>query len=526
MFCLTNEAIDPSQLHQKLDNPKAGSIVVFEGLVRNHNEGLPVDSLEYEAFADLCFAEADRILVEAREKFGIYDVVCSHRVGHLAIEDIAVWIGVSSAHRDAGFQACRFVIDEIKTRLPIWKKEHYTGGKAEWVNCQQCAQASQTHIHHSHGESCEGHHHGPTFSEEEYYSRQIGLPQFGKEGQEQLKKSSVLVIGAGGLGSAALPYLTSAGVGKIAVCDGDLVEASNLHRQTLYGWKDVGLYKADRAVEKLKDINPFIEIIAHREHIDFENCERLISGYDLVVDCTDNFKTKFLVHDLCFLRKIPLVQSSIYQMEGQVQVFDPNVSSGCMRCEWPQVPEEGCVGTCATAGVLGVVPGVFGSFQALEAIKLLLGWPSALTHETHLLDLSSGQWMPLARKPKPTCPLCGGTPVISEIVPENYLPTEKSYEVQGVDFPELVERFNLVDIRGESERASDGSWIEKTTHLPGATPQQCMTIFEDDRPILVICRKGMRSRNLVEKIREQGNLNVFSLVGGAESLFTGKDSQL
>ena len=522
MFRLTTEAVDPVALKAELEEPRAGSIVVFEGLVRNHNEGLSVDSLEYEAFADLCFAEADRIMGEAKKKFGVYDVRCTHRVGHLAIGDIAVWIGVSSAHRSAGFQACRFIIDEIKTRLPIWKKEHYSSGEAEWVNCQQCAQAVQGHDHHHHhgDETCSGHHHQESlkFTEEAYYSRQVSLPGFGKEGQQALREARVLVIGAGGLGSAALPYLATAGIGTLGISDGDLVDASNLHRQILYGWKDVEHYKADVAAEKLKAMNPFIEVIPHREHIDFENAQRLISLYDVVVDCTDNFKAKFLIHDLCRLLKKPLVQASIFQMEGQIQVFDPRVEAGCLRCEWPVIPEEGCVGTCVDAGVLGVIPGYFGTLQAMEAIKLLIDWQSPLRHQTQLVDLTSGQQMPIERRQNPRCPLCGEKPSITGIEVENYQAKTKDFEVAGRVFADLVKDYVLIDIRGGDERSQDGEWVEQMAHLPGASVEQCVAFGGNKGPLLIVCRKGIRSLNLVEQIRQAGFDKVYSLAGGTEGL--------
>ena len=322
MFTITQNPIDIEQLKEQATNDQAGALVVFEGWVRNHNEGKPVSSLEYEAYEELANNEALKIIKEAKEQFDILEVTGQHREGHLAIGDCAVWIGVSSSHRGDAFKACQFLIDEIKLRLPIWKKEHYTHEEAKWVNCQGCYHHAHIHYH-----------------EDDYYDKQLKLDGLGAEGQQKLKDAKVLVVGAGGLGCPALQYLASAGVGEITICDGDRLEISNLHRQILFDYNDIGEHKAVLAQRRLKGLNPFIKINALTTRVNLRNIQALVAEHDLVLDCTDNFIAKYQIHDACFLQKTPLVQASIYMSEGQLQTFAfDHAESSCMRCIWPEIP--------------------------------------------------------------------------------------------------------------------------------------------------------------------------------------------
>ena len=201
MFEIASQSLDPVSLSEELRSDQAGARVVFEGIVRDHNEGRSVSSLEYEVYRGLAVSEGKVILAEARERFDLLNATAVHREGHLQIGDIAVWVGVISAHRDAAYKASRYIIDEIKRRLPIWKKEHYRDGEATWVNCQGCSSTQPKHF------------------ESTYYSRQRHLPGIADGGQKKLAEARVLVIGAGGLGVPVLTYLTAAGVGHITVCD-------------------------------------------------------------------------------------------------------------------------------------------------------------------------------------------------------------------------------------------------------------------------------------------------------------------
>lgn len=378
MFSLSGQNLNRDKLHQDLANSKAGAIVVFEGWVRNHNEGKQVSSLEYQIYHELALKEGQRILDEAKTKFNLHDVISVHREGHLKLGEIAIWIGATASHRDDAFKATRYVIDEIKHRLPVWKKEHYVSEQAEWVFCRH-------------------HHHHVHFEEADYYQKQNKLVD-----QKKLKNAKVLVVGAGGLGCPALMNLATAGVGTIGIVDFDSISLSNIHRQFLYSPNLVGEKKAIVAKNRLVEINPFIKVKSFVESFKSVHAE----GYDLVLDCTDNMATKFFIHDVCFKMKVPLISAGIYKSEGQLRTFIPG--KGCLRCYGQATPDDSLLGNCNDFGVLGATTSVLGSLQASEAIEFLQNGVNASFESTFYLDLKTLSQMKIKNKQNPECEVCTG----------------------------------------------------------------------------------------------------------------------
>ncbi len=246
------------------------------------------------------------------------------------------------------------------------------------------------------------------------YSRHTMLPDVGEEGQLKLLESSVLLIGAGGLGSPAAMYLAAAGVGRLGIVDYDIVDVSNLQRQLLHGEKDVGRPKIESAADRLKDINPEVEFEGYNVPLRSFNAMDIISGYDLVLNGSDNFPTRYLVNDACYLLGKPLVDGSIFMFEGQVTVFAGN--GPCYRCIYPDPPPPGEVPSCAEAGVMGVLPGIIGSMQAVEAIKLIVGFGEPLIGRMLMVDTADMTVRTLKVGKNPDCPLCGNLPTVTELI--------------------------------------------------------------------------------------------------------------
>ena len=542
-FAFTAADLDLQALRLQLADPAAGGYASFEGWVRNHNEGLAVHRLEYEAFAALAEKEGERIVQEAIDRFGVVKAACVHRVGSLAIGDLAVWVGVSSRHRAEAFAACRYIIDEVKHRVPIWKKEHYVNGDSGWVNCERCAAPSEDRkgsglgarartgehapsfitrapspeprAHHDHGhdhsDMTPPHAASPALTPD--YSRQMTLRDVGEAGQQKLAAARVLVIGAGGLGVPVLSYLAGAGIGTLGIVDGDTLDASNLHRQTLYALSDVGQRKATLAAERLRELNPAIEVVEHAERFVSTNAERLLAGYDVVVECSDNFATKFLVNDVAVRARKPAVFASVYQYEGQLQVYRPDRDNACLRCLWPEATRDGVVGNCAEAGVLGPVPGVFGSLQALETLKLLLNLPGQLVDEMLLIDLLTHDQRRLRTARRADCTHDGSRAFAAE---------SPDLEVSfGELRPALSAGFTVIDIR-EPHEVSDAPLPQPPSlAIPMGNLLKNDNELDPEQRYLLVCARGSRSRVAAEQLRERGFRQAFSLRGGAASLARG-----
>ena len=485
-FRLSEQPLDGDALRAEVEDPTCGGFVSFEGWVRNHHHGRRVTRLEYEAYATLALAEGARVMEEARLRFGLRQALCVHRVGELALGEIAVWIGVSTPHRDAAFRACRHIIDEIKHRLPVWKKEHYDDGDSGWVNCEhQAVRAAVT----------------PD------YSRQVLLPEVGAAGQARLAAASVLVVGAGGLGVPVLQYLAGSGVGRLGIVDGDALEASNLHRQPLYSLADCGQPKAALAAARLTALNPAIRVETHAVRLTADNVVSLLADHDVIVDCTDNYTTKFLLNDWARQLRKTLVTASVYQYEGQLQVVRPQ--GACLRCVWPNA-RDGLVGNCAAAGVLGPVPALLGSLQAMEVLKVLLGLPGALGDEVVTFDLLTLETRRLKTQRAADCA-------------QRHLPTAAAAESASapleLEFESLgVARsagFTLIDVRDDREREQEPA--PGALHLPLAQLLSGAPLPSAEAYLLV-CAHGIRSQGAASWLRERGIDRSWSLRGGLSAL--------
>lgn len=356
------------------------------------------------------------------------------------------------------------------------------------------------------------------------YSRHTLLPEFGEAGQERLKAGRALVIGAGGLGSPVALYLAAAGVGTLGLVDYDEVDVTNLQRQILYGTGDIGRQKLDVAAERLRDINPHITVVLHREAFGAANALDLVRGYDVVIDGTDNFSTRFLVNDACVIAGRPNVYGSVHRFEGQVSVF---ATSGgpCYRCLHPEPPPAGLIPNCAEAGVLGVLPGLIGTVQATEAIKLLTGIGEPLVGKLMLYDALRMRFRQIALPKDPACPVCGDQPSIRELV-EYDLSCEpapisdlssKEDEMKADELDQWRREGRphlLIDVREPSEHAANS--IEGAKLIPLRQLQSQVKNLPKGQPIVVHCHMGGRSAVAVAMLRVQG-FDARNLSGGIKA---------
>ena len=500
-FRFAKTPIDTEVERQQVIDPACGGYASFEGWVRDHNEGQQVRHLEYEAFELLANKEGERIIAAAVERFGVEHAACVHRVGDLQLGEMAVWVGVSARHRQEAFLACRFIIDEVKHRVPIWKKEHYLNGDSGWVNCERCAA-----VVHDHAAG------RPTAD----YSRQQALKEVGAEGQAKLHAARVLVVGAGGLGVPVLSYLAGAGIGRIGIVDGDKLEASNLHRQPLYSFDAIGQPKAQLAAARLRALNPDVDVQIYGLRLTAANAADLISPWDLVIDCTDNFSTKFLINDVCVSARKPAILSSIYQYEGQLQVIRPDAHGACLRCIWPEATRDGLVGNCAEAGVLGPVPGVFGSLQALEALKILLGLPGQLGDELLVMDLLTLQISRMKARRAGVCASgrCARIPA----------PSTLASTALEIDFDSLraaqAAGYTVIDIREPDEVTEEPLPGTGIRLMPMQQLLRSDTSLSKNERFLLVCATGRRSHACAQTLHERGYTEVVSLTGGVRGLLT------
>jgi molybdopterin/thiamine biosynthesis adenylyltransferase/rhodanese-related sulfurtransferase len=341
------------------------------------------------------------------------------------------------------------------------------------------------------------------------YSRQILLKEIGAQGQAALARSRVLVVGAGGLGSPLLQYLAGAGVGFLGIIDADTLDASNLHRQPIYALADVGRQKAALALAAVERINPTVQVESHPVRLDADNALELIRGYDVVADCSDNFRTKYLINDAAVLAHRPAVFASVYQYEGQLQVYKPESRHACLRCLWPDAIADGVVGNCAEAGVLGPVPGTFGTLQALLTLKILLGLSGQLEGELLLLDFMNFSSLKLKAQRRAECraPNCAH---IREIAAE-----DPGIEIALGSLADAAKLgFEVIDIRTAEEVAARPAAVR---HIAMPVLLEDPAVLSPGREFLLVCASGKRSLAAARELRKRG-FAVRSLAGGLQNL--------
>ena len=357
------------------------------------------------------------------------------------------------------------------------------------------------------------------------YSRHLILPEVGMAGQKKICSTTVLCIGAGGLGSPIAMYLAAAGIGKIGVVDFDTVDFSNLQRQLLHGTNDVGRSKAESAKETIADLNPNVEVVIHNTRLSSENALEIIAQYDIVVDGTDNFPTRYLTNDACVLLKKPNVYGSIFRFDGQASVFAPHLGGPCYRCLYPEPPPPGMVPSCAEGGVLGVLPGIVGCIQATEILKLALGKGSSLIGRLLLFNALDMKFKELKLRRDPACPLCGERPTITHLIdyeqfcgvtPELAAPQQNPDEVTVQDMKRALEDAKL-GIRVIDVREPDEAQIARVTGVPlfplSLLPQR-FTELDPNQQIYIHCKSGVRSMKALRFLRDQGFKYVKSVQGG------------
>lgn len=377
------------------------------------------------------------------------------------------------------------------------------------------------------------------------YARHLALPDVGFDGQKRLKASRVLCVGAGGLGSPLSLYLAAAGVGTLGIVDFDIVDESNLQRQLLHGTSDVGRSKLDSAIDRLRDVNPHVDIVPHPVRLSSENALEVLADYDVIVDGTDNFPTRYLVNDACVLLGKPNVYGSVFRWEGQVSVFSTE-DGPCYRCLFREPPPPGLVPNCAEGGVLGALPGIIGAAQAMETIKLLLGVGRSLAGRLLIFDALEMTWREVALRRNPACPVCGEEPTVTELIDyeifcgvkadpgqDEHVSTGSGSAAGAADAgdtgtggvteigpEELRARLEadplpfLVDVREPWEWAVGNLADHGARLIPLAELESRMEEVPGDRPIVTYCRSGQRSLQAARHLAGAGRSSVSSLRGG------------
>jgi adenylyltransferase/sulfurtransferase len=368
---------------------------------------------------------------------------------------------------------------------------------------------------------------GVELSRDEFlrYGRHLIMPEVGLEGQRRLKSAGVLLVGAGGLGSPLGYYLTAAGVGRIGIVDFDVVDFSNLQRQILHTTEDVGRSKLESAKEKLTALNPEVIIETYEERLTSENAMEIMRDYDIIIDGTDNFPTRYLVNDACVLLGKPNVYGSIFRFEGQVSVFYAE-RGPCYRCLYQEPPPPGLVPSCAEGGVLGVLPGIIGTIQAMEAIKLILGIGEPLIGKLLLFDALKMKFRELKLRKNPDCPICGENPTIRELIDYELFcgiaredrGRDKEFEITPEELKEKIDKGEdilIIDVREPHEYEINR--IEGSRLIPLSVLPEKVNELDQTREIVLYCKVGGRSARAVDFLKELGFTRIKNLIGGIDA---------
>lgn len=355
------------------------------------------------------------------------------------------------------------------------------------------------------------------------YARHLILPEFGMEAQLKLKRGSVLLIGAGGLGSPLALYLAAAGVGRIGIVDFDVVDESNLQRQIAHGTSTLGVKKAESAKARIADLNPNVDVTTYDAQITSENAFEIMRPYDVIIDGTDNFPTRYLTNDASVMLGKPNVYGSIFRFEGQATVFAPRLGGPCYRCLYPEPPPPGLVPSCAEGGVLGVLPGVIGTIQATEAIKLIAGIGETMVGRLMLYDALSMRFRELKLRRNPECPVCGDHPTVTELIDYQQFcgitpeieQSDASYEITPAEVASWIARPDapfLLDVREANEW--DIGRIEGAVRISVNELAERMHELDPAREMVVYCRSGVRSGRAVDMLKQAGFRRIKNMVGG------------
>jgi adenylyltransferase/sulfurtransferase len=368
------------------------------------------------------------------------------------------------------------------------------------------------------------------------YSRHLIMPNVGVDGQGRLKAAKVLVVGTGGLGSPVLMYLAAAGVGTIGVVDYDTVDESNLHRQVIHGTSDIGKSKTQSAAETMADINPHVEVVVHDTLLTSDNAMEIIAPYDLVIDGTDNFPTRYLVNDACVLLGKPNVYGSIFRFDGQLAVFWAE-QGPCYRCMFPEPPPPGMVPSCAEGGVFGVLPATVGAGQATEAIKLLVGIGDPLVGRMQIYDALEARWQTIKVNKDPECPVCGKNPTVTQLIdyeefcgiPANDHEADgrdgfSEFEISATEYAEHRDQYRLIDVRDPHEFAINR--IPGAELMPLGELHRHLSELDSAEQIVLQCKSGMRSMQAVELLQGAGFKKVKSMAGGINAYARDVDSSI